>query len=203
MSGSLPPAYFDRMYAGDDDPWGFRSRWYEERKRALTLAALTRRRYRRVFEPGCSLGLLTEGLAQRADQVLATDVAEAVLRQARARLGQLPTVRVERIGVPQEWPSGTFDLILLSEMGYYLSDDDLATLATRAAASLDDGGTLLAVHWRHPVADYPLTGDDVHEVLGAAAGLRGLVRHVEDDFRLDLWIRGTVRSVAAEEGLVS
>ena len=29
---SLPGSYFDDLYAGDDDPWSLRTRWYEQRK---------------------------------------------------------------------------------------------------------------------------------------------------------------------------
>ena len=68
---SLQPAYFDDMYAESPDPWGFRTRWYEERKFALTMAALPRRRYRRVFEPGCSVGMLTRLLAEAGKTDLA------------------------------------------------------------------------------------------------------------------------------------
>ena len=39
---SVATPYFDQLFAGNDDPWAFRQRWYEQRKRALTLAVLTR-----------------------------------------------------------------------------------------------------------------------------------------------------------------
>ena len=57
---TLSPSYFDDMYAANRDPWSLASRWYEQRKYAVTLACLTRPRYRRAFEPGCSIGVLTE-----------------------------------------------------------------------------------------------------------------------------------------------
>jgi hypothetical protein len=38
----LPDAYFAQIYTADADPWGFATRWYEQRKYALTLAALPR-----------------------------------------------------------------------------------------------------------------------------------------------------------------
>jgi hypothetical protein len=56
---ALPPDYFDRMYADSQDPWDFAGRWYEQRKRALTMASLPRARFRRAFEPGCSIGQLS------------------------------------------------------------------------------------------------------------------------------------------------
>jgi hypothetical protein len=68
--------------------------------------------------------------------------------------------------------------------------------------SLVEGGTLLACHWRHPVADYPAVGDDVHALFGGRPELHRAVRHVEEDFLLEVWTRGPVPSVARREGLV-
>ena len=117
---TLPPTYFADMYAGAEDPWGFRSRWYEQRKRDVTLAALTRPRYRRAFEPGCSIGVLTAALADRCDEVVAADVDERAVATARGELARHRHVRVERLSVPQEWPDGMFDLVVISEVAYYL-----------------------------------------------------------------------------------
>ena len=74
------------MYEYADDPWGFADRWYEERKRAITLASLPDRRYQTAFEPGCSIGMLTADLAQRSDFILAGEVADSALQQATDRL---------------------------------------------------------------------------------------------------------------------
>lgn len=49
---TLSGDYFDAMYEANHDPWGFNSRWYEERKRAITLAVLPERRYANAYEPG-------------------------------------------------------------------------------------------------------------------------------------------------------
>ncbi|MGH3875336.1 MAG: class I SAM-dependent DNA methyltransferase [Pseudonocardiaceae bacterium] len=203
MSDSLPAGYFDVLYATTTDPWGFRTRWYEQRKYACALAALPQQRYHCGYEPGCSIGVFTAHLAARCDRLLATDVAEAPLGTARDRLAQAPHVEVERRGVPDDWPSGRFDLVVISELGYYLDPVDLRRLWAAATGALEPGGTLLAVHWRHPVPDYPQTGDTVHDALAAQPGLGRLVEHVEEDFRLDVYLRTPppVRSVAAQTGL--
>ena len=80
MTATLGASYFDGMYARSADPWGFTSRWYERRKYAISLAMLPRERYRRGFEPGCSIGVLTRQLAGRCDRLLACDVAAAAVR---------------------------------------------------------------------------------------------------------------------------
>ena len=70
--------------------------------------------------------------------------------------------------------------------------------------ALEPGGALLAVHWRHPVADYPRSGDDVHRVLAARPGLARLVRHQEEDFLAEVYRRadGPAASLARATGLV-
>ena len=121
---TLPPEYFDDRYATNPDPWGFEDRWYEKRKYALTLAALPRPRYRRGFEAGCSNGVLTEQLAARCDQLVACDVAASAVNSARSRLAG-GDVDVIQGGIPNQWPEGPFDLIILSEVGYYLDQRDM------------------------------------------------------------------------------
>jgi SAM-dependent methyltransferase len=202
--GTLGAAYFDAMYQAAPDPWGFESRWYEQRKYAISLAQLPLRRYRRAFEPGCSVGVLTEMLARRCDRVLACDVAAAAVRAAAKRTQAAPHVLVEQRALPGQWPTGSFDLIVFSEMLYYFGDRDLRAVLDRAVRALQPDGTLLAVHWRHPVADYPRSGDDVHRVLGAQPGLARLVRHAEQDFLAEIFVRtdGRPVSVAQAAGLV-
>ncbi len=132
---ALPASYFDRMYAESADPWDFQGRWYEQRKRALTMAALTRPRFARAFEPGCSIGLLTEQLALRCDEVVACDVSAAAVDAARQRLGDRQGVRLERRTLPADWPPGRFDLVVLSEMAYYFSESGARRLGELAAGA--------------------------------------------------------------------
>jgi hypothetical protein len=94
---------------------------------------------------------------------------------------------------------------VFSEILYYFGDGDLDQVLDRAIRALPPGGTLLAVHWRHPVAGYPGTGDDVHQVLAARPGLARLVRHAEPDFLAEVYIRtdaAALASVAQATGLV-
>ena len=201
---TLGAGYFDAMYEAAPDPWGFEDRWYEQRKYAISLAQLPDRRYRRAFEPGCSIGVLTAMLAGRCDRLLAWDVAAGAVQAAARRTRDLPNVRVERRQIPREWPEGGFDLIVFSEVLYYLGDRDLEQVLDYGVHALEPGGTLLAVHWRHPVTDYPRSGDDVHRVLAARPGLTRLVSHQEEDFLAEVYRRsdGRAVSVARATGLV-
>ncbi|SEE88695.1 Nodulation protein S (NodS) [Rhodococcus jostii] len=200
----MDPGYFETMYAESADPWGFGERWYEHRKYAITLAALPRPHYRRAFEPGCSIGVLTAQLAARCDRVVATDVVPGALESSRHRLeqdGVADRVELGRASLLDPWPPGTFDLVVLSEVLYYLTPGDLVATLGRAVDALEEGGTLVAVHWQHPVPEYPQTGRAVHEAVAATDGLDRAGSYRDKDFHLDVYTRGPVPSVAAAEGL--
>jgi SAM-dependent methyltransferase len=201
---TLDPGYFDAMYAVSADPWGFTSRWYEIRKYAISLALLPEQRYDNAFEPGCSIGVFSEMLAPRCGQLLACDLAAAAVRAAAARTASLGNVQVDQRALPADWPDGTFDLIVFSEFLYYFAGHDLSRVLTVATAALRPGGSLLAVHWRHPVPEYPRSGDEVHRALARQTGLGRLVDHREPDFLAEVYIRTDTApvSVAQAGGLV-
>ena len=194
---------FDALFNADPDPWGYRTRWYEQRKRDLTLAALPRARYGRVFEPGCGNGELSAALALRCERLLAADASERAVVLARQRLQGFAHVEVQLLRVPEGWvdEDGPFDLIVISELAYYLHDDAQARLCALCVATLSDGGTLVACHWRRPIPDAQRSGDAAHAALHAGLGLSAVGGWVDEDFRIDVWSRQPL-SVGAQEGLV-
>ena len=187
---TLGPAYFDALYAGDSDPWKFASSVYEREKYAHTLAALPQAHYARAFEIGCSIGVLTSRLAPRCERLLAIDAASAPLFEARRRCRDCANVAFAQMFVPREWPQGEFDLILLSEVVYYLDAGDVAKLAERVVAALAPGGTIVLVHWTGE-SNYPLTGDEAADLFIAQLGkFVGIVRDDRrPDYRLDVLVR--------------
>lgn len=187
MRPRLEADYFDALYAERDDPWHFAMSGYERTKYDRTLAALGERRFPRGLEIGCSIGVLTERLAARCDELLAVDLAERAVAQARERVAGLAHVRVERRRVPEELPAGAWDLLVASEVLYYLDRATLLAAIDPLAAALAPGGTLLAVHWRPETETYPLQGDEVHALLHERLPLRHVLEVVESQFRLDRW----------------
>ncbi|MBF4623328.1 PIG-L family deacetylase [Clavibacter sp. VKM Ac-2872] len=191
---------FDAAYARAEDPWSVQTRWYERRKRLATLAALPDERYGRALEIGCSIGVTTAGLAERVDGMLAVDVAPTAVERARARLADAPHVRLEVRDVGADWPAGAFDLVVMSEVGYYLDEAAFDRVLAALPDALGPTGTLVACHWRHPEGDFQRTGDEVHARLAAVPGLHVLMRHEEDDFLLEV-LSADPRSVATRTGL--
>ncbi len=189
VSEPTPRSYFEQLYAANIDPWGFESRWYEQRKYALTLAALPNARYRSAFEPGCANGVLSEALAVRCDRVLATDIIASTVERARSRLAAFDHVRVQVQSLPDGWPiDEPFDLIVLSEIAYYFDTATLQRILRLVNQSLEPGGTLVATHWRG-ATDYPLSGDQTHQIIGRSTTLQRRGRYEDPEFLLDVWTR--------------
>lgn len=193
--------YFDAIYARSRDPWRMRTRWYEERKRAITAASLPRSQYESGLEIGCSVGELTATLASHCESLLAVDISPAAVSMATDRVAGLSNVRVALTDVTVEFPPDRFDLIVLSEVAYYWDAETLARVAARCRAHLTPGGTIVACHWRHLVDDYPLRGDEAQDLLRAGLALTRLAVHDEADFLLEVF-SSDPRSVAGHEGLL-
>ena len=196
MTARLPDGYFDRMYEGSADPWQLQNRWYEQRKFAITMALLPHPRYRHAFEPGCSVGVLTGLLAARCDHVTATDVAPAAIDAARERLTDASVTLMQR-SLDEPWPATDFDLIVLSEVGYYLQASTLREMLDREVPRLENPATVVAAHWRHSVEDYPMTGDQTNGVIAATAGLHRIGGYRDEDVAIEVFDTATPASVAA------
>lgn len=187
------------MYAEAADPWELESRWYEQRKYAITIAMLPYPRYRHAFEPGCSVGVLTEKLAGRCDHVTSTDISVAALDANHRRLtasGARDRVTLLRGSLDQPWPAGPFDLVVLSELCYYLQPELLREVLDREVPRLARGATVVAAHWRHRVEDYPMAGDSANDVIGATPGLHHLGVYRDADVVIDVFDNAGGVSVA-------
>jgi cyclopropane fatty-acyl-phospholipid synthase-like methyltransferase len=187
---TLRPEYFDALYTADPDPWKFAASPYERDKYTLTLNAMPKPRYRSALEVGCSIGVLTRSLASRCDTLIAIDAAQTPLLEARRRCADLPGVRFEHMFVPDQWPDGVFGLILLSEVVYYLSRDDVGRLAAKVINSLPKGGSVILVHWTG-LTNYPLSGDEAADLFIERIGPTCVVERADRyaEFRLDVLSR--------------
>ncbi len=176
---------FDRLFADGTDPWDLEHSAYERDKRSQTLAALADARYRHGLEIGCATGLLTAMLAPRCEMLLAIDVSETALERARDRLGGLPQVRFERREIPGDWPPGEFDLIIFSEVLYFLSAGEIAATARRAHSTLAGGSTCLLVNWTGE-NDLPVGGAQAARLFADAASWSVHDETCHENYRIDL-----------------
>ena len=189
MTNSHDAEHFRQLYARSADPWAFQTSFYEQEKYRRTIAALGERRFRSGFEPGCSIGVLTRVLATSCDALLAADIVEEPLHTARILCGDLPWVRFVRLRIPAG-PEGRFDLIVLSEVLYFLTAHDIAAVAARVLTTIDTDGVVVSVNWRGH-GDDPCGGDEAatvflnltHQELNVA------FRYHTASYRIDLLVR--------------
>ncbi|MFJ1767001.1 bifunctional PIG-L family deacetylase/class I SAM-dependent methyltransferase [Amycolatopsis sp. NPDC088138] len=181
---SAPVSRFAQLYAADDDPWHVADGWYERRKRAVLLASLPREHYGTVVEPGCGLGLLTRELAARCDRLYAFDPVPDAVSRATSLVSDLSHVDVHSGSVPAGIPAGPVDLLVYSELLYYLDDDDLTATIEASASALAPGGDLVALHWRPWAPEAPRDAAETHERLLAHPAFAQVVAHTDEAFLL-------------------
>ncbi len=188
-TGTSSSEFFEAKYRRATDPWNFAGSPYELRRYGAIVDALAGRRYRRGFEPGCSVGVLTERLAAICDAVEAIDFSATAVERARERCAHLPHVEAVCRSLPERMPVEGFDLLVCSEIGYYFGPEEWRELSEGLIVGMPAGATLLAAHWLGTSADHRMGGDEVHEIIGRSSSLR--LEHTErhEEFRLDRWVR--------------
>ncbi|SEP97896.1 class I SAM-dependent methyltransferase [Microlunatus flavus] len=187
------PPDFDALYRADPDPWEVGTSAYERRKRAVVLACLRRDRYTLAWDPACGTGHLTADLASRCDQVHAADASAEAVRLTAERCADLPvTVRHRALPAAPD-PGSRPDLVVVSEVFYYLSDAQraatVALVDERAARACE----VVAVHWDGAPDDAWLSGPAGQLELVSRLAERGWVHrihHDDDGFLLDTLTRG-------------
>lgn len=192
--------YFEDLYRHNSDPWGYDAHWYEARKRQICLALLTKPRYPKVLEVGCSNGHLSFHLAQRAEQLVCIDVSKSAVRLASERLKEFEHAVVENRKIPEDYSIQKYDLILISEMAYYLSADELHHFIEKLKHSLNDDGEILCCHWRHEIQDFELNAEQVHQAFQQHFPFHHYLSLNDPDFMIDLWTANP-SSLAQQEKL--
>ena len=183
---SAPSSFFDETFRKNSDPWRYTSSFYETSKFRTTIRCLPKVQFKNAFEIGCAIGVLTQKLAKKCDRLLSVDYSEVGLEEARKRCAGLPQVRFEQMQIPQQFPTEKFDLILFSEVGYYLTKPDLLTTKQKIIDQLLPGGYLLMVHFRYQVESSVVNGDIVHDTFLQESAQ--FLKHLGDPRQQKFWI---------------
>lgn len=225
--------YFDALYNDNTDPWEYQTRWYEKRKRNICLAILPQAKYNNAIELGSGNGVFSELLAQRCQTLTCVDGNHQAVALAKQRLTNHAHTKVIQGIIPntllnlqdtllEAYPlpgtevldahNSPFDLIVISEILYYLSPTDIDKVIAWSQQNLAIGGTILFCHWRYSIDGFLMTGETVHQRLHQTfhtindketpqATFNHQSQIVDCDFLLDVWQRSS-RSVAMQENLI-
>ena len=139
-------AGFEAKFQENPDPWNYGSSRFEAFKRQILLQACGTRQYGRGLELACANGETSLLLARKCLSLLAVDGSVSAVAEAKRRTAGLRHVVITEAALPQDMPRGPFDLIVISELLYYLKSRDLDAVLRRSIAALAPGGRLVVLH---------------------------------------------------------
>jgi SAM-dependent methyltransferase len=158
--------YWETLFA-EEDPWKYSTSEYERWKTGLVLEQLPTGRPRFAMEVGCAEGHMSMQLAQRVDRLLAVDISSKAIKRARARCAGSKHVEFRQLDIVDGDLPKQLDLILVSEVLFYISREELGKVAARFAEQLKIGGHVLLVHGNVIQDDRTRTGFDWGHEFGA------------------------------------
>jgi hypothetical protein len=179
-------ADFEERYQREIDPWSYLSSEYEREKYRATLAACGPGPFVQAIELGSSIGVLSALLAPRCGSLVTIDAAPTAVGEARRRLAGVPGATALLGAVPQDIPDGDYDLVVASEILYYLQEDELAGTLKALHERTSSGARWVAVHWRPAGPERPFTAAEVHDRLRGLPWLRSLSQESTDGYLLDV-----------------
>lgn len=183
----LTLADFEARYRSEGDPWSYETSPYERAKYAATLEACGPGPFREALELGSSIGVLSAMLAERCERLTTIDGAPSAVAAARRRLAGRPGVEVILGRIPEAIPTRRYDLLLASEILYYLEPHALAATLARLRELSASSARLVAVHWRPEGPERPSSAAEVHRALHAQPRLSAVSAGSTEDYLLDVF----------------
>ena len=180
---------FEARYRADPDPWGYEHSSYEQTKYAATLQACGPGPFHCALELGGSIGVFTGQLAPRCRRLVSVDAAPTAVAAARARLAGTEQVQIVLGAIPEAIPEKSFDLVVASEILYYLDPQRLAATLAALQSRMVPGARLVAVHWRPAGSERPFTAGEIRAVLIGLGWLERVSSRDDEHYLLDTFIR--------------
>ncbi|RUT99251.1 methyltransferase domain-containing protein, partial [Mesorhizobium sp. USDA-HM6] len=198
-------SFWNRRFA-TEDPWNYRSP-YEQEKYERQLEILPAGPIGRALELACAEGHFTRQLAPRVGHLTATDISGVAVGRARARCSDQPNVEFGVLDFSADTLPGEMDLIVCSEVLYYLDDlVELRRIAKKFVGALAPGGCFVSAHAFVLRDNVERTGFDwntfgaqtISQTLAATEGLV-LEQSIQTElYRIDRFRRLSPGDVAAE-----
>ena len=182
----MTAADFEARYRADRDPWSYATSDYERAKYGATLAACGPGPFRCALELGSSIGVLSARLAPRCRALVTIDAAPTAVAEARRRLAGLPGVSAVLGSIPEAIPRKRYDLVVASEILYYLDEAQLARTVDRLGKLSLPRARWVAVHWRPDGPERPLGAREAHALLHAQDWLFPVAAAHTENYLLDV-----------------
>lgn len=178
-------AYWEGLFA-HVDPWGYRND-YEALKYEQTLDLIRGESIEAALEIACAEGEFTRRLAAHAGHVLATDIAPTAVARAAAACADLANCSFQRLDLLTEAPPARYDLIVASEVLYYLDPVAMRAFVAKVERHLKPGGIFLTAHANLLVDEPDRTGFGWPHHFGAKGIGEIVVEHGGLTLEIELW----------------
>lgn len=177
----IDPAGFEALFRANPDPWNYATSRFEAYKRTILLRACGPNIRGRALELACANGETTRALAPKCLRLLALDVSPTAVGEASRRLAGMETVTTRQALLPADLPRQPFDLIVVSELLYYLSASDSERLIVSLARSTAPGGRVVLLHHHVDFDDAAQHPNDAHRnAVRSLARVMSIVFHHRD-----------------------
>lgn len=192
----FPQTYWEQFYA-NEDPWSYGNS-YDQTKFRHTLDNLPKEPVEKALELACAEGHFTVQLAPRVKHLTAVDIAPSAVARAKKRCAGSANIDFGILDLLEDDIPGGFDLVVCSEVLYYVKKEYLDAVVAKVVAAARIGGHLLTVHGFDLVDDRNATGFEwdgefggkaVSEAIARADGV-ALVRELRTPlYAVQLWRR--------------
>lgn len=143
---SNPRAHFEELFSKHPDPWNYTNP-YEQTKYQQTLSLIPEGPIEKALELACAEGHFTVQLAPRVKHLLVADISQMALSRAAERCKNFENVIFECLDITKDPIPGQFDLIVCSEVLYFVGDHKkLWATVGKLVNCLKPGGYLLMAH---------------------------------------------------------
>ena len=153
---------FENLFQSNPDPWDYESSPFEAHKRSVLLKHIGLSPRGRVLELACANWVTTRALMKVGLRVAALDGSSTAIAQARTRLGHIRRLRLLHANLPEGLPKERFDLIVVSEIVYYLGSIAARRLAASVADRVAPGGRVVVLHHHLNFPDASVNPEHAH-----------------------------------------
>lgn len=161
-SRAISLAGFEDKFAANSDPWRTRSSAYERRKRDDLSHVVGPGRHGRVLEVAAGNGSNTPMLSCRALRLTVTEGTSSGVHLIRRVVQDEARIDVHQLDLAEHLPGRRYDMVVVSEVLYYLPDRTFSSFAGEVSRTLRPGGSLILAHNKRYYPDAHRDGSKVH-----------------------------------------
>ncbi len=159
--------HFETLFSSKADPWKYTSP-YEQVKYEQTLSLLPKKRIEKALELACAEGHFTAQLAPLVEDLIAADISQVALERTAQRCAKFNHIKYQQIDLVKDPLPGQFDLVVCSEVLYYVGSlKNLQAVSQKIADALEPGGYILIAHANQIIDEPDKPGFDWGLAFGA------------------------------------